>query len=206
MGHPGVLVRARWSDLPVLALIVGQAMGRRALGARVAWVLGVAGWPLWLVTLVLQRPHLWCLRRRALIVIRPPNASRLPAAHLVLLGPGVAGALFGMSWVLARPLFWSLVASLGLWLLVSACPYPGRLLAGPKVQHTEPPVRVATAASIRRGTGLLSAACDLVRAHHPGAPLELVARDEDLVVLYAEHCGVAQVTPHRGRMSGVIAA
>lgn len=204
MSRPGALVRARWSDLPVLAVIAGQAMSRRAFGGRLAWVLGVAGWPLWFVMLVLQRPHLWCLRRRALISIRPPDASRLPAAHLVLLGPGAVGALIGMSWILARPVSLALIASLGAGLLVYACPYPGRLLAGPKVQHAAPPVRVATAASIRRGTGLLDAACDLVWAHHPGAPLELVARDEELVVLYAEHCGVAQVAPHRGRMIGVV--
>ncbi len=199
-----VLVRARWRDLPALALVAGQAMARRPFGAPAAWVLGVAGWPLWWVILVLQHPYLWCAPRRALVAIRPPAAPRWPGVRLMLAGPGVLGSLIGLSWTLWRPLFWSAVVSAVVGLVVYAGPYRGRLLAGPTARHLAPPVNVAMAAAARRGSGLLGKTGALLRARHPGSPVELVARDEDLVALYADQLGLTQVTPGRGRMTGVI--
>lgn len=198
------LVPARRRDLPALALVAGQAMGRRAFGPYLSWVLGVVGWPLWWMTLVLQRPHLWCVPRRSLVAIRPPDAARWPGVRPLLLGPGLVGSLMGLSWDLWRPLFWTLMVAVVVGVLVLAWPYPGRLLAGPKPLHPAPTVHVSMAATIRRGSGLLGRTRDIVQARHPDTLVELVARDDDLVALYAEHLGVTQVTPRRGRMVGMV--
>lgn len=199
-----VLAPVRLRDIPALALIVGQAMGRQPFGVTLAWALAVVSWPFWWATLTVQHPHLWHARYRCVVAIRPPGMRTWPGLRLFLLGPGLLGALVATSWTEARPLYWALLAGVGAGLIVSAGHYRGRLRAGAQYEHPKPPVVIATAASIRRGSGLLDKTRALLRARHPGAALELVARDSDLVRLYAERLGVHQVAPGKGRMVGEV--
>ncbi len=197
-----VLVPVRVRDIPALALVAGQAMGRRPFGVMLAWLLALVGWPFWSAMLTMQYRHLWHVRHRSVIAVRPPGVRHWPGIGAVLLGPGLLGALIGISWTSARPLFWTLMTGVVAGLVVSGGPYSGRLRAGPQHQHPSPPVVVSMAASIRRGSGLLDKASTLISARFPGAPLDLTARDVELLELYALRFGVYQVRPGKGRMIG----
>lgn len=122
-----------------------------------------------------------------------------------MLAPIVLGSVVGVCVMFWRPVFWGLVGSILIGLLLYAGPCRGRLAAGPKVHHATPPVSISMAASVRQGSGLLDTTRQQVEELYPGAPVDIVARDEDLVVLYAERLGVTQVRPGRGRMIGVVA-
>lgn len=198
-----MLVRARGRDLPALALVAARAMARRPFGAVVGWPLAVLGWPVWLVLLILLSRHLWRLDRRAVIAIHAPEDSRVPAWHL-LGAPLVIGTAMGVSLVLWPPAFWLGVGSVAAFLVVDAGLYPGRLIAGPRVTHARPPVRISLAASAHRGSGLLHLTRVHLIAAYPGLPMELDARDRDLVANYSRMLSVSQVTPGRGRMTGAV--
>ena len=198
-----MLVRARGRDLPALALVAARAMARRPFGAVVGWPLAVLGWPVWLVLLILLSRHLWRLDRRAVIAIHAPEDSRVPAWHL-LGAPLVIGTAMGVSLVLWPPAFWLGVGSVAAFLVVDAGLYPGRLIAGPKVAHVRPPLGISIAASEHRGSGLLHHTRVHLAAQYPGLPMELVARDRDLVALYSRMLAISQVTPGRARMVGTV--
>ena len=198
-----MLVRARGRDLPALALVAARAMARRPFGAVVGWPLAVLGWPVWLALLILLSRHLWRLERRAVIAIHAPEDLRFPAWQL-LGAPLVIGTAMGVSLVLWPPAFWLGVGSVATFLVVYAGLYPGRLVAGPRVTQARPPLRISLAASAHRGAGLLHCARVHVTARYPSMPMELDARDRDLVALYSRMLPVSQVTLGRGRMIGTI--
>ncbi|NMM24001.1 MAG: hypothetical protein HHJ11_10960 [Phycicoccus sp.] len=198
-----MLVRARGRDLPALALVAARAMARRPFGAVIGWPLAVIGWPIWLVLLISLSGHLWRLERHSVIAIHAPDASRFPAWHL-LGAPLVIGTAMGVSLVLWPPAFWLGVGSVATFLLVCAGLYPGRLVAGPKVTQARPPLRISLAASVHRGSGLLHCSRVHVTARYPSLPIELDARDRDLVALYSRMLPVSQVTLGRGRMIGTV--
>ena len=199
----GMLVRARGRGLPPLAMVAARAMARRPFGAVVGWPLAVLGWPVWFVLLILLSGDLWRLERRAVIAIRAPEASRFPAWHL-LGAPLVIGTAMGVSLVLWPPAFWLGVGSVAAFLVVYSRLYPGRLIAGPRVTRARPPLRISLVASVHRGSGLLHRARLHVTAEYPSLPMELVARDRDLVALYSRMLPVSQVTRGRGRMIGTM--
>lgn len=198
-----MLVRARGRDLPALALVAARAMARRPFGAVIGWPLAVLGWPVWLMLLILLSRHLWRLERHAVIAIHAPDASRFPAWHQ-LGAPLVIGTAMGVSLVLWPPAFWLGVGSVATFLVVHAGLYPGRLVAGSRVTHARPPLRISLAASLHRGSGLLHRARVHVTVRYPGLPMELDARDRDLVALYSRMLPIRQVTPGRGRMVGTV--
>jgi hypothetical protein len=57
---------------------------------------------------------------------------------------------------------------------------------------------------VRRGSDLLHHAWARVTTGYPGLPMELDARDRDLVALYSRMLPISQVTPGRGRMVGTV--
>lgn len=198
-----MLVRARGRDLPALALVAARAMARRPFGTVIGWPLAILGWPIWLALLILLSGHLWRIEQHAVIAIRAPEAPRFPALHL-LGGPLLIGTAMGISLVLWPPAFWLGVGSVAAFLMVNAGPYPGRLVAGPKVAHVRPPLGISIAASEHRGSGLLHHTRVHLAAQYPGLPMELVARDRDLVALYSRMLAISQVTPGRGRMVATV--
>lgn len=200
-----MLVRARGRDLPVLALVAARAMARRPFGTVIGWPLAIVSWPIWLALLIVLSGQLWRLERHAVIAIHAPGASRLPALHLLCAPLGV-GAAMGVSYVLWPPAFWLGVGSVAAFTVVNAGLYRGRLAAGPRVTHARPPLRISLAASVHRGSGLLHHTWAHVTAGYPGLPMELDARDRDLVALYSRLLPLRQVTLGRGRMVGTVSS
>ena len=146
-------MRAGGRDLPVLALVAARAMARQPFGTVFGWPLAIFGWPMWLAMLNLLSGNLWHLERRAMIAIRARETSRFPALHL-LDGPLVIGAVMGVSLVLWPTVFWLGVGSVTAFLLVNVGSYPGRLVAGPRVSHENPPLFISATAAEHQGSGL----------------------------------------------------
>lgn len=204
MTDHSTLVRARGRDLPVLALVAGAAMATRPFGRWLRWPLAAISWPCWLIVLWLSTPHVWRIRHRAVVSIYPPGMHRRPgwrriAAFLAAVPP--LGVILGALLPVERVLLGLGVVVFG-FLLVYVGLYPGRLTAGPKAAHVSPPVVIDMAASVRDGSGVLTATERFVDGAWPGAELEVVARDATLATLYAERWALTQVTKGHGRMVG----
>ena len=193
------LVRAGDRDLPVLALVAAQAMARQPFGTVFGWPLAIFGWPMWLAMLNLLSGKLWHLERRAMIATRARETSRFPALHL-LGGPLVIGTVMGVSLALWPPVFWLGVGSVTAFLLVNVGSYPGRLVAGPRVSHENPPLFISATAAEHQGSGLLHHGRVHLTDQYPGLPQELVARDRDLVAVYSRMLAISRVIPGQGRI------
>lgn len=196
------LQRARSRDLPALALMLGRAMARRPYGPLAAWPLAVLGWPVWWVLLDQSMPHVWHLNRQAVATIAPPGAPRV--AGLRRLGAVLTVAVpLGIATGTWRAGLWIDLAIVTAFLLTYLGWYPGRLRAGPRAQHPSPPVSIGTVASSHPCSGILRATQGHVNRNYPGQSVETVARDSELVRLYARVGNLRQITPGCGRMAGV---
>jgi len=179
-------------------------MARQPFGTVIGWPLAILGWPMWLAVLTMLSGDLWHLERRAMIAIRAPETSRIPALHQ-LRGLFVMALVMGVSRVVWPPVFWLGVASVAAFLFVDAGMYPGRLVAGPRLTHGDPKLFISAAAAEHRGSGLLHHVRVHLADRYPGLPMELVARDRDLVAVYSRMLAMSQVAPGQGRMIGTVA-
>ncbi|WP_207219045.1 hypothetical protein, partial [Pengzhenrongella frigida] len=116
----------------------------------------------------------------------------------------VMALVMDVSLFLWPPVFWLGVASVAAFLLVDSGMYPGRLVAGPRLTHGEPKLFISAAAAEHRGSGLLHRVRVHLAGRYPGVPMELVARDRDLVAIYSRKLAMSQVTPGQGRMIGIV--
>lgn len=198
-----MMVRARGRDLPALALDIAWAMARQPFGTVIGWPLAILGWPIWLAVVTMLSGDLWHIERHAMIAIRPPETSRIPALRQ-LRGLLVMALVMGVSLVVWPPVFWLGVASVAAFLLVDAGMYPGRLVAGPRLTHGGQSLLISAAAAEHRGSGLLRHVRVHLTDRYPGLPMELVARDSDLVAVYSRMLAMSQVAPGQGRMIGTV--
>lgn len=197
------LQRARSRDLPALALMLGRAMARRPYGAVAGWLLAVLGWPVWWVLLDQSMPHVWHLNRQAVATIAPPGAPRV--AGVRRLGAVLTVAVpIGIATGTWPATIWMDLAIVTAFLLTYLGWYPGRLRAGPRVHHSNPPVIIGTVASSHPGSGILRATQGHVDRNYPSHSVETVARDSELVRLYARVGNLRQIIPGRGRMNGSV--